>query len=112
MHISGHGKTDHLAKLLLGVQEADGPGAKPSAKREAAKDRVFISEQAKELQRIQTLAQEPDQARTEGRTSAAAGSAARVETASPMEPASREVDQISTVLTRVNEILRRRLGLR
>lgn len=65
MQISGQGKADHLAKLLLGVQEADGPGAKPSAKREAAKDRVYISEQAKELQRIQTLAQEPDQARTE-----------------------------------------------
>ena len=65
MQISGQGKADHLAKLLLGVQEADGPGGKPSAKKEAAKDRVHISEQAKELQRIQTLAQAPDQARTE-----------------------------------------------
>jgi len=66
MQISGHGKTDHLAKLLLGVQESEAPRAKQSASRkEAGKDQVQISEQAKELQRIRTLANEPDHARTE-----------------------------------------------
>lgn len=66
MQISGHGKADHLAKLLLGVQETEGAGAKQSAARkEAGKDHVHISEQAKELQRIRALANEPDQARSE-----------------------------------------------
>jgi negative regulator of flagellin synthesis FlgM len=65
MRISGQGKADHLAKLLLGVQEADGTGAAPSGQKPAPKDRVHISEQAKQLQRIQALAQEPDQARAE-----------------------------------------------
>jgi negative regulator of flagellin synthesis FlgM len=66
MQISGHGKADHLARLLLGVQDADVVGAKPSpSRKEAGKDQVHISEQAKELQRIQTLAHEPDQARIE-----------------------------------------------
>lgn len=64
MQISGHGKAEHLAKLL-GVQEADGPGAKRSAaKQEAGKDQVHISGQAKELRRIQALAKEPDQERS------------------------------------------------
>lgn len=66
MQISGHGKADHLAKLLLGVQEADGVGAKqPAARKESGKDQVHISEQAKELQRIRALTTEPDQARRE-----------------------------------------------
>ncbi len=66
MQISGHGKADHLAKLLLGVQDTDGPGAKqPASRKEAGKDQVHISEQAKELQRIQALAHEPDPARSE-----------------------------------------------
>lgn len=65
MQISGHGKADHLARLLLGVQETDGPGAKQSARKEAGKDQVHISEQAKEMQRIQALANEPDHARSE-----------------------------------------------
>lgn len=66
MQISGHGKADHLAKLLLGVQESEAPSAAPSASRkETGKDRVHISEQAKELQRIQALANEPDHARSE-----------------------------------------------
>ena len=64
MQISGHGKADHLAKLLLGVQEADAIGAKEAAPRkEAGNDQVHISERAQELRRIQALAQEPDQAR-------------------------------------------------
>lgn len=66
MQISGHGKADHLAKLLLGVQDADGPAAKSSAAAlPAANDRVQISERAKELQRIMTLAKEPDAGRQE-----------------------------------------------
>ncbi len=65
MQISGHGKADHLARLLLGVQETDEPGAKQSTRKEAGKDQVHISEQAKELQRIQALANEPDHARSE-----------------------------------------------
>ena len=66
MQISGHGKADHLAKLLLGVQDVDVVGAKSSpAQKEAGKDQVHISEQAKELQRIQALAHEPDLARSE-----------------------------------------------
>lgn len=65
MQISGHGKSDHLAKLLLGVQEAERSGARQAAARkEAGKDQVHISEQAKELQRIRALANEPDQARS------------------------------------------------
>lgn len=66
MQISGHGKADHLAKLLLGVQESEAPSGKQSSSRkEAGKDQVNISEQAKELQRIQALANEPDHARSE-----------------------------------------------
>ena len=66
MQISGHGKADHLAKLLLGVQETESPSTKqPASPKEAAKDQVHISEHAKELQRIQALANEPDSARTE-----------------------------------------------
>jgi negative regulator of flagellin synthesis FlgM len=66
MQISGHGKADHLAKLLLGVQETESAGAKQgAARKETGKDEVRISEQAKELQRIQALAGEPDQARAE-----------------------------------------------
>lgn len=65
MQISGHGKADHLAKLLLGVQEPCATNCKPSSAQKGGKDRVLISEQAKELQRIQTLANEPDPARAE-----------------------------------------------
>lgn len=66
MQISGHGKADHLAKLLLGVQETEAPSAKRSSSRqEAGKDEVHISEQAKELQRIQALVHAPDHVRNE-----------------------------------------------
>lgn len=66
MQISGHGKADHLARLLLGVQESQAPSSKQSASRkEAGKDQVNISEQAKELQRIRALAHEPDHERSE-----------------------------------------------
>ena len=66
MQISGHGKTDHLARLLLGVQDAEAAGAKPpSPSQVAGKDQVHISDRAKELRRIQALAHEPDPARIE-----------------------------------------------
>jgi negative regulator of flagellin synthesis FlgM len=64
MQISGHGKADHLAKLLLGVQDAEATGARQvPLRKEAGSDQVQISARAQELRRIQTLAQEPDQAR-------------------------------------------------
>lgn len=64
MQISGHGKADHLAKLLLGVQDAEATGARQApVRKEAGNDQVHISERAQELRRIQALAQEPDPAR-------------------------------------------------
>lgn len=66
MQISGHGKVDHLAKLLLGVQETEGSGNRQAAARtKVGKDEVQISAQAKELQRIRELANQPDPGRTE-----------------------------------------------
>ena len=65
MQISGHGKPDQLAKLLLGVQGTDGVSAKPKAQQDGRQDRVQISDQAKEIQRIRALADEPDAAREE-----------------------------------------------
>ena len=63
MQISGHGKPDHLAKLLLGVQGTDGVSAKPQAQQDGRQDRVQISDRAKEIQRIKALADQPDVAR-------------------------------------------------
>ena len=66
MEISGHGKVDHLAKLLLGGQEVKGSNAQQTSSRnEAGKDEVHVSGRAKELQRIHALGKEPDQARSE-----------------------------------------------
>jgi len=66
MQISGHGKVDHLAKLLLGVQETESSGGRQAAARAPiGKDEVRISSQAKELQRIRELANQPDAGRTE-----------------------------------------------
>jgi negative regulator of flagellin synthesis FlgM len=68
MQISGHGqgKVDHLAKLLLGVQEAENAGGRPAtAGTKVGKDEVQISAQAKELQRIRELANQLDPGRTE-----------------------------------------------
>lgn len=66
MQISGHGKVDHLAKLLLGVQETEGTGGRQAAARtQMGKDEVQISAQAKELQRIRELANQPDPGRAE-----------------------------------------------
>ena len=66
MQISGHGKVDHLAKLLLGVQETESSGGRQAAARtQVGKDEVQISAQAKELQRIRELANQPDPERAE-----------------------------------------------
>jgi negative regulator of flagellin synthesis FlgM len=66
MQISGHGKVDHLAKVLLGVHEAESSGARQTtARTQAGKDEVQISAQAKELQRIRELANQPDLERAE-----------------------------------------------
>ena len=63
MQISGHGKPDHLAKILLGIQGTDTVGGKPKAQQDGRQDRVQISDRAKEMQRIKTLADQPDAAR-------------------------------------------------
>jgi negative regulator of flagellin synthesis FlgM len=65
MQISGHGKPDQLAKLLLGVQGIDGVSIKPKTQQDGQQDRVHISDRAKEMQRIKALADEPDVAREE-----------------------------------------------
>lgn len=66
MEISGHGKVDHLAKVLLGVHEAESSGSRQAtARTQAGKDQVQISAQAKELQRIRELVNQPDSERTE-----------------------------------------------
>ena len=65
MQITGHGKSDHLAKILLGVQGADGVSAKPLTQQDGRQDRVQISDRAKEIQRIKALADQPDVTREE-----------------------------------------------
>ena len=65
MQIFGHGKPDHLAKLLLGVQGTDTVSTKPKAQQDGGQDRVQISDRAKEIQRIKGLADQPDVAREE-----------------------------------------------
>ncbi|NGZ08360.1 MAG: flagellar biosynthesis anti-sigma factor FlgM [Nitrospira sp. LK70] len=66
MQISGHGKVDHLAKLLLGVQDSESSGVRQAAvSTQVRKDEVQISAQAKELQRIRELANQPDPERAE-----------------------------------------------
>lgn len=60
MQISGHGRSEDLARLLLGVQDADRPTGKSSSEAGQKQDQVQISEQAKEIQRITQLAKEPD----------------------------------------------------
>jgi negative regulator of flagellin synthesis FlgM len=65
MQISGHGKPDYLAKILLGIQGADGVSAKPLAPQDGHRDRVQISDRAKEIQRIKALADQPDAVREE-----------------------------------------------
>jgi negative regulator of flagellin synthesis FlgM len=63
MQISGHGKPDLLAKILLGIQGTGSVSAKPNTQQDGRQDRVQISDQAKEIQRIKALADQPDAAR-------------------------------------------------
>ena len=63
MQISGQDKPDQLAKLLLGVQGAKGVSAKQQTQLDGRQDRVQISDQAKEIQRIKGLANQPNAAR-------------------------------------------------
>lgn len=65
MQISGHGKPDYLAKILLGIQGADDVSTKPLPPQGGHQDRVQISDRAKEIQRIKALADQPDAAREE-----------------------------------------------
>jgi negative regulator of flagellin synthesis FlgM len=65
MQISGHGKPDHLAKLLLGIQGTEVVGAKLKTQQDGRQDLVQISDRAKEIQRIKALADQPDAAREE-----------------------------------------------
>jgi negative regulator of flagellin synthesis FlgM len=65
MQISGHGKADPLAKLLLGAQESAPVGSNRRTTSDGRQDRVQISQQAKEIQRITALADQPDGARAE-----------------------------------------------
>ncbi|MDH4186929.1 MAG: flagellar biosynthesis anti-sigma factor FlgM [Nitrospira sp.] len=64
MQISGHGRADQLATLLLGVQEGASVGANRPRSGSNGQDRVQISQQAKEIQRIRALADQPDSERT------------------------------------------------
>ncbi|OGW50109.1 MAG: flagellar biosynthesis anti-sigma factor FlgM [Nitrospirae bacterium RBG_19FT_COMBO_58_9] len=63
MQISGHCRADQLATLLLGTQEGASVGSNRRTSSDGRQDRVQISQQAKEIQRIKGLADEPDQAR-------------------------------------------------
>ena len=63
MPISGPGRADHLATLLLGAQEGAPVGPNRRTSSEGGRDRVQISQQAKEIQRIKALADQPDDAR-------------------------------------------------
>lgn len=65
MEISGRGRAAELAKLLLGVQESGQATGKRPTKTEGQGDRIQISEQAKELQRIKALTDRPDPSRAE-----------------------------------------------
>ena len=63
MQISGHGRADQLATLLLGTQEGAPVASNRRTTSEGGRDRVQISQQAKEIQRIKALADQPDDAR-------------------------------------------------
>jgi negative regulator of flagellin synthesis FlgM len=65
MQISGHGKPDYLAKILLGIQGTNIVGSQSKTQQDGRQDRVQISDRAKEIQRIKSLADEPDAAREE-----------------------------------------------
>ena len=61
MEISHNGRAADLAKILLGVQDTERTHNKKSASQGTqSQDRVQISEQAKELQRLRASAEQPD----------------------------------------------------
>lgn len=61
MEISSNGRAADLAKILLGVQDTERTHNKKTASGETqSQDRVQISEQAKELQRLRAAAEQPD----------------------------------------------------
>ncbi len=61
MEISQSGRAPDLAKILLGVQDTERTqGKKTGALEAGSQDRVQISEQAKELQRLRATAEQPD----------------------------------------------------
>lgn len=65
MEISGHGRAQELAALLLGTQDIDRSATKPSGGPASQQDQVQISDNAKELQRIASLVDLSDDARAE-----------------------------------------------
>ncbi|MEW6246967.1 MAG: flagellar biosynthesis anti-sigma factor FlgM [Nitrospirota bacterium] len=65
MRISGNGRANELAKVLLGVQETEKVAGKKQGDLSVRRDQVEISKEAKELQRIKTLIDQPDLVRTE-----------------------------------------------
>lgn len=65
MEISGQGRAQDLAALLLGTQDADRTATKPSAGPAPQRDQVQISEYAKELQRITSLVNVSEDTRAE-----------------------------------------------
>ena len=61
MEISRNGRSADLAKILLGVQDTERTQSKKTASQHAgSQDRVQISEQAKELQRLRAAAEQPN----------------------------------------------------
>ena len=61
MEISHNGRSADLAKILLGVQDTERAHNKKTASQGTqSQDRVQISEQAKELQRLRAAAEQPD----------------------------------------------------
>jgi len=61
MEISQNGRSADLAKILLGVHETERThGKKPASQDAGTQDRVQISEQAKELQRLRVAADQPN----------------------------------------------------
>jgi negative regulator of flagellin synthesis FlgM len=61
MEISHNGRAADLAKILLGVQDTERTHNKKTASQGTqSQDRVQISEQAKELQRLRASAEQPD----------------------------------------------------
>lgn len=61
MEISQNGRCADLAKILLGVQDSERTQNKKTATQQAGgQDRVQISDQAKELQRLRAAAEQPN----------------------------------------------------